>query len=166
VIFKSQEAHESDFIDHETAHCGLLHWLREPTATVPELADGLEESIVLWFLQSADLLPLGLGLEVDTPEKDLASAIRIIVQHGCLQQPTITFSSGNHARTRRHPISCGKSSKMSINLLFPSAPRLFLSPGRKGLTAQSCLTERPFPPSFAHLDFRHCRIRVIRNGVP
>jgi hypothetical protein len=71
-------------------HPAIIQWLRESTASVPEITEGLEESIVSWFLQSGYLLPLVVNV-CSEPCDDLTSAIRVLVQQGCLQPPTVEY---------------------------------------------------------------------------
>jgi hypothetical protein len=75
----------------EVQHRAVVAWLKESSAAAPEITEGLGDSIVSWFLQSAYLLPVILGLKSSGPPTDLTSTIRVLVQHKCLKPSTVSY---------------------------------------------------------------------------
>jgi hypothetical protein len=83
----------------------IRDWLSAAGAKVPELTEGLNESIVSWFLQSAYLLPSVLQLpSAQQPRRgkqstSLSSALQLLIQSKCLKDSTISYlqKSSAHA---------------------------------------------------------------------
>ena len=69
----------------------ILKWLKEISASNPELSDGLDDSIVSWFIQSGYLLPRAIGIKTDERIKDLTSAITLLTENGCLTNSTLSY---------------------------------------------------------------------------
>lgn len=86
-LFGSSEETETEDVQHKV----IIRWLRECSASVPAVADGLNESIVLWFLQSGHLLPSILRLEHDKKNIGLSTALKLLVKNKCLKRDTIKY---------------------------------------------------------------------------
>lgn len=69
----------------------IVKWLREASSTFPDATEGLDDSVVSWFLQSARRLPAVLGLSDASSDPDLASALKILIERGCLTKETISY---------------------------------------------------------------------------
>ena len=66
----------------------IVKWLREASATLPDTTD---ESVVSWFLQSANLLPGILKMGEDPATLDLAATLKLLIERGCLKKETISY---------------------------------------------------------------------------
>lgn len=89
-LFGSNTSKEESEVD-EIQRKVIIRWLRECSASVPDIADGLNESIVSWFLQSGHLLPSILHLPCEEKELGLSSALKLLVKHKCLKRETIKY---------------------------------------------------------------------------
>ena len=69
----------------------ILKWLRTISESNPSLADGLEDSIVSWFIQSGHLLPKAIGIKTNEKIKDLTTAISVLAKSGCLSKQTMLY---------------------------------------------------------------------------
>lgn len=90
-------------------HKKILKWLQECSDTVPDLMNGMDDTIVSWFLQSAHLLPEILHLSsnsIDEPTEndvsenndglekteilptDLVNSLKILIRNRCLTKET------------------------------------------------------------------------------
>ncbi|OHT10557.1 hypothetical protein TRFO_20041 [Tritrichomonas foetus] len=87
-LFGSVSARNIDPIQN-AKHQAILKWLQECSSTTPEITQGINDSIVSWFLQSAYLLPSALGLKVEKQPTEVSEAIRILVKNKCLSKETI-----------------------------------------------------------------------------
>ncbi|EAY14069.1 hypothetical protein TVAG_478940 [Trichomonas vaginalis G3] len=88
---------KSPKIDPETKQqrSVILKWLKQLSISNPSIADGIEDSIVNWFLQSGSLLPKALHLKIEKKTTDLVSMIRTLNENDVLTDDTLNFMTNS-----------------------------------------------------------------------
>lgn len=90
-LFRGQaEADDSDPVVQSRRKL-ILKWLKECSASNPSIYDGMEESIVEWFLLSGHLIPQILNLKKSDKVKTLADSLKLLVDNHCLTNDTIAY---------------------------------------------------------------------------
>ena len=89
-LFSGQE-NSTNEIQSAKEKTQILKWLKEISASNPDLSDGLDDSIVSWFIQSGYLLPRAIGIRTDEKIKDLTTAITVLTKNGCLTETTLSY---------------------------------------------------------------------------
>ena len=67
----------------------LIKWISKLSLKKPEFKDGIDESIISWFLQSAYLFPYVLQLSENS--KTLTESLKILIKNGYISQETIEY---------------------------------------------------------------------------
>ena len=89
-LFSGQE-NSTNEIQSAKEKSQILKWLKEISASNPDLSDGLDDSIVSWFIQSGYLLPRAIGIRTDEKIRDLTTAISVLTKNGCLTETTLRY---------------------------------------------------------------------------